>query len=207
MKEKRQVVHIHGGSTWKDHDSYLEYLKTCPVSLAVQDKYKNTWYRNYYYFLDNGFYEVISPIMPLKYNAKYNEWKIWFQRYIPFLREGVILVGHSLGGLFLAKYLSENLLPVSIEQLHLVAPVYDHGGNIKKMADFRFEDFPGKVLEGNISEIHLYHSRDDYVVPFADSEKYHQQLPGSTFHVFEDRGHFLDPEFPELFENITKMIF
>ena len=45
-------------------------------------------------------------------NARYEEWKIWFERMIPFLNDNVILVGHSLGGIFFVKYLSENLLPI-----------------------------------------------------------------------------------------------
>lgn len=75
---------------------------------------------------------------------------------------------------------------------------------MEQLKDFRLSVFPGKLLDKNISEIHIYHSKDDTVVPISESEKYHSQIPGSHFHVFEDRFHFLDKTFPELFENITK---
>ncbi len=33
MKEKQQLIHIHGGSPWKNTDLYIEYLKTKNVIL------------------------------------------------------------------------------------------------------------------------------------------------------------------------------
>ena len=47
--------------------------------------------------------------------------------------------------------------------------------------------------------------KDDDIVPYTESEKYHKQIPGSSLHIFEDRGHFLGEEFSELFENIKKV--
>ncbi len=140
--------------------------------------------------------------MPCKQNAHYSEWKIWFERHIEFMRDGIVLVGHSLGGNFLAKYLAEEDFNLTIKQFHLVAPSHSAFEDDFKLD---FNNFPGKLLEKNIPEIHIYHSKDDKVVPIAESEKYHKQIPSSHFHVFEDRGHFLHETFPELFENIQKL--
>ena len=63
--------------------------------------------------------------MPLKEDAKYEDWKIYFERYIPFLRNDCILVGSSLGAMFLAKYLSENKFPKKILATFLVCPPFD----------------------------------------------------------------------------------
>lgn len=38
-------------------------------------------------------------------------------------------------------------------------------------------------------EIHLFHSKDDPCVPFAQLEKYKKALPAAQAHIFADRGH------------------
>jgi hypothetical protein len=59
--------------------------------------------------------------MPAKQDADYIAWKIWFEKLFPFLQpENVILIGSSLGTIFLSKYLSENIFPRTIQSLHLV---------------------------------------------------------------------------------------
>ena len=104
----------------------------------------------------------------------------------------------------MAKYLSQNNIKYKISQLHLIAAPYDIENDVEQLNNFKITEFPNKLIEKNISDIHIYHSKDDDIVPFEESEKYHVQIPGSQLHVFEDRGHFLGEEFPELFKNIIK---
>ncbi len=138
---------------------------------------------------------LADPRMPNSMNAHYEEWAMWFEKYVPFLQDGVILIGHSLGANFLAKYLSENTLPVGIEQLHLVAGCFGEG-------DFTlFESL--KNIEKQVQHIFIYHSRDDDIVSFADAEKFKQALPSAELIEFKNRGHFFaQEEFPELVEKI-----
>ncbi|MDR0860065.1 MAG: hypothetical protein LBO09_03640 [Candidatus Peribacteria bacterium] len=52
--------------------------------------------------------------------------KIWFEKIFPYLNnEGTILIGHSLGAMFLLKYLSENTFPQPLSQLHLISSSID----------------------------------------------------------------------------------
>ena len=198
MQNKQQVLFIHGGEPDVGEAVYIERLKKGRFTLITEDPMK--WGKNQRKFLDTEIYEVITPTMPLGWRARYSDWKIWFERHIEFLNKDLVLVGHSLGGNFLAKYLAEEDFPLQISQLHLIAA-----------SGFSFDDsftlgiFPGKILEKNIKEIHIYHSSDDTVVPLSESETYHKSLPGSHLHVFSDRFHFLDETFPELFENIKKL--
>ena len=104
---KKQIFLIHGGMTFKNKKSYLHFLKTRKISI----KEKIRWSDDYLRKKLGKKFEVIKPRMPLQDNARYNEWKINFERYFPKLRNGVILIGSSLGGIFLAKYLSENKFP------------------------------------------------------------------------------------------------
>ena len=196
---KQQILFIHGGEPDMGYEKYLERLKNGWFSL--NNKKPTKWYKNLRSILGENNFEIITTKMPNPDNAFYNEWKIWFERHLEFLHDGIILVGHSLGGNFLAKYLAEEDFDIQIKQLHLVAPSHSAFED-----DFKLKEFPGKLLEKNISEIHIYHSTDDTVVPLSESEKYHQQLPESHLHIFEDRFHFLDETFPELFENIKKSL-
>lgn len=206
MEHKQQILHIHGGMAFNSREQYLKVLREEMDFEINEEKPIEKWHYDYFNFLDENKYQIIKPTMPSKDNATYEEWEIWFEKVIPFLKDNLILVGHSLGGLFLAKYLSENSFSVSIKQLHLVAAVYDYEDEIEQLGDFRLQNFPGKLAEMNIPEIHIYHSTDDTIVPVEEANKYHAALPGSHLHIFEDRFHFIGETFPELFENIDKFI-
>lgn len=202
MNNKQQILHIHGGMAFNSPEDYLRTLRD-ELEFDINEGEKpKSWRHNYLEFLDEKEYQIIKPTMPSKDNAYYEAWKIWFEKVIPHLDDDLIIVGHSLGGLFLAKYLSENAFPVSIKQLHLVAAVYDYEDEIEQLGDFRLQNFPGKLLDMNIPEIHIYHSTDDTIVPVEEANKYHKALQGSHLHIFDNRFHFIGETFPELFENI-----
>jgi len=192
---KKQVITIHGGEAWNSYEEYIEYLKNYEFTEDKFNKlFSKGWKDNLQDNLEEGFL-VVSPSMPSKRNAKYLEWAIWFEKLFPYLQEGVILVGHSLGANFLTKYLSENKLPVSIEQLHLVAGCFGAGGGFELSDDL-------SNVEAQCGEIYIYHSKDDFVVDFSDGKKYAKALPTAHFMEFEDRNHFLQEEFPELVDKI-----
>jgi len=200
MKEKQQVLHLHGGMPAISHKNYLNMISSWsynPWNISIR------WSKRYSKFLNENF-EIIRPDMPNSDYASYEAWDIWFQKALPYLKNNLTLVGHSLGGGFLMKWLAQNKLPITVKQLHLVAPTFDYTTEDYILGDFSLKEFPGKFFDNNISEVHIYHSKDDPEVPISESEKYHSLLLESHFHIFEDRGHFLGEEFPELFENIKK---
>ncbi len=194
---KKQVVIIHGGTTFDSYGEYLKYLLSC--ELSVEKLFKKDWKDLLASELPD--FEVLYPKMPNAKNARYPEWKIWFEKLFPLLYDDVTLVGHSLGGIFLAKYLTENSFPKKIKSLHLVAPPYDTEHCKESLADFALS---GKVdgLEKYTDKIFLYQSKDDPSVPFADVLKYEKDIPSAKLIPFEDRGHFTQEEFPELLNNI-----
>lgn len=199
MKGKQQILHIHGGMPKSTHEAYLEMISQWDY---VPDSEKVIrWSKNYSNFLDSNF-EILRPQMPNGHFASYKAWDIWFQKIVPYIKNDVVLVGHSLGGGFLMKWLSENILDINIKALHLVAPTFDYKYKDYPLGDFENSSFPGIFFKNNIATVHLYHSKDDPEVPIIESENYSQQIPNSQFHIFEDRGHFLDETFPELFKNI-----
>lgn len=196
---KKQVLVIHGGDSFATYAEYLSFLLNYPIEL--RDLFKKNWKNHLQEKLGNE-YEVIQPEMPNRRNAKCKEWKIWFEKYFPFLQDDLILVGHSMGGVFLVKYLAENNFPKKITATLLVAPPYnmDEG---RALVEFvlpqslsKFEKQAGKII--------IYHSKDDDTVSFEELTKYQKALSTTEIKVFENRGHFSDEEFPEIIEDILK---
>ncbi len=201
--QKKQVLHIHGGTTWPNREALRAYLATYSVERIVEKmRRQGTSWRDTLPVALGDAYEVLLPQMPVAQYARYEEWALWFKKLIPLLRNDVVLIGHSLGGVFLAKYLTEHVLPVRVAQLHLVAAPIEDTPN-EPLCDFGIED-PQElvVIEQRVHSIMIYHSEDDAVVPFKDGVAYAHYLPNAAFVRFIDRGHFLQEDFPELIASI-----
>ncbi len=193
----KQIIVIHGGTTFDTYEEYMVYLNFCELTLEKMNR--KDWKDSLASNLSD--FEVIYPKMPNAKNARYLEWKIWFEKLFHLLNDDMILIGHSLGGIFLAKYLSENKFPKNIESLHLVAAPYDTEVCKESLADFALSQTVEALIK-QTKHIFLYQSKDDTAVPFADVEKYKRDLPTAILSVFENRGHFTQAKFPELLENI-----
>ena len=198
-KEKTQIFIIHGGMTFKNKKDYLHYLKTRKISIEG----KIRWSDDYLNKKLGEYCEIIRPRMPLQDNAKYEEWKIHFERYFPHLRNNIILIGQSLGGTFLAKYLSENKLPKKILSLYLIGSAFDNTlpgedlvGGFKLKSDI-------SMIEKNSPNLNLLFSKDDDVVPVSHAEKFRKKLKNANIIIYESKnGHFKISEFPEIVEMI-----
>jgi len=139
--------------------------------------------------------------MPNAFNASYEEWSIWFKKHLDVLDDTLILIGHSLGGVFLAKYLSEHDTGKRILGTFLVAAPNSSEDADYSLASFALPDSLDRFSEQG-GRIQLYHSTDDTVVPFSDLARYQSALPRAHASIFSDRGHFLQETFPELVEEI-----
>ncbi len=197
---KKQVVVIHGGDTFETYEEYLNFLRGYEIDIERYKSDKRDWKPWLRQRLGSD-YEVILPIMPNKTNARFDEWKIWFEKFIPFLHDNVLLIGHSLGGTFLAKYLSENQFKKKIKAVFLVGAVYGRDSEGYSLVSFTLPT----NLNLQTETIYLYHSKDDSVVPFSALEQYKKALPNAQIRIFEDRGHFNQEEFPELAQDILNL--
>lgn len=203
---KQQVFYIHGGEPFTTDEAFIADLQTKKLWNPHGDTLK-TWYQSLREDLGDA-YEVFTPQMPNKQNAKYTEWKIWFERHIEFIHDDVILVGWSLGGIFLAKYIIENETPFSIKNLILLAAPFVDGhlaeGNGKSCAGFGTKS-DITILSSKVAMITLMHSKDDFIVPYAEVLKYKEVFPDAELITFEDKNHFLVPELPELVAKIKEI--
>lgn len=148
-------------------------------------------------------FEVIYPEMPNASNAKYLEWKIWFDKITPHLKNDVILIGHSLGGIFLAKYLSENKFPKKILATFLIAAPFNDKETKESLADFKLKK-ELKKLQNQSNKLFIWQSINDDIVSFVAFEKYKKALPDANYRKFKNKGHFAQNTFPEIVQEIRK---
>lgn len=199
---KQQIIVIHGGTTFDSYEDYISYLKNKEISLDKL-KLKKDWKNGLEEELGENF-EILSPQMPDRTNARFEEWRIWFKRIIPLLNDNLIFIGHSLGGIFLVKYLSENDISKKIKAVILVAAPFDDENSEESLVEFKLPSSLSKFVEQS-GKIYLIHSKDDSVVPFEQLAKYKQALPSAKTLILDNRGHFKQETFPEIIELINKL--
>ena len=201
MKKQTQVFYIHGGMTFKSKKDYLRFLHIRVPSIETRIR----WWSGYLQKALGNSFHVITPRMPLQDFAQYEEWKIHFERHFDFLEDDIILMGGSLGGIFLAKYLSENKFPKKILSTYFICPPFDDSLPTEDLAGGFELSNNLSLIEKNCSNLTFLFSKDDEVVPIEQAQKYKKKLPKARFVFFDSKnGHFQIEEFPEIVEMIRK---
>jgi predicted alpha/beta hydrolase family esterase len=148
-------------------------------------------------------YEVLYPIMPHPENPQYKLWKAKLKKVLAVPKGKMILVGHSLGGSVLLKYLSENKFNKPVAGLFLIATPY-WGKEGWKIAKFMLkEDFASKLRP--IPEIFFYHCSGDDVVSLDHLHAYKQKLPQAKVRVIEGDEHQFNGGLTEIIEDIKNL--
>ncbi|MFW6378624.1 MAG: alpha/beta hydrolase [Nanoarchaeota archaeon] len=196
-----QIVIVGGGMTFRSRQDFKEFLSTLEISFDQDESWKDS-------YLDGELEseaEILRPRMPCKENAKYDEWEAYFDRVTEHFRDGCILIGNSLGGIFLAKYLSEHSLSVSVRSLYLIAAPFDDTLGKEDLAGGFELGSDLSRIEQTCEEVTLLYSRDDDVVPEDHAYKYATMLPSAVIKVFENmNGHFQISEFPDIVRMIKQ---
>jgi len=164
---RTQILFIQGGGDGaRDEDSLL----AASLQKALGDEY-----------------EVRYPEMPCESEPDMQTWKTQIARELETLDRNVILVGHSLGGTALLKYLSEENVVKPISALFLLAaPSWDE-------ENWNFDDLKLPAdLDARLSEIpaiFFYHNRDDEIVPFKHLGLHGARLPRAVLSEGDRGGH------------------
>ncbi|MFA5109472.1 MAG: alpha/beta fold hydrolase [Patescibacteria group bacterium] len=143
-----------------------------------------------------------TPEMPEAYRPDYEKWSREFIRLE--VNENTVLVGHSCGGGFLLRWLSEN--KIKIKKLILVAPWLDPRRD-KTISFFDFEI--DQNIKERIGEIHLLVSKDDEADILESVAIIKNSIADITYHEFINHGHFCfndmkTDKFPELLSYILE---
>lgn len=138
-----------------------------------------------------------TPEVPHSYDPQYPIWKREFERFE--VTPETILVGHSCGGGFLVRWLSENK-EARAKKVVLVAPWLD----LERESTTDFFDFQIDFeLSSRIGELIIFCSDDDNISIQESVKKIRDEIAGITYREFHGYGHFTQstmkkPEFPEL---------
>ena len=145
---------------------------------------------------------AIEP--PLPFQPRYELWKKEFERFD--ITPDTILVGHSCGGGFLVRWLSEHK-DVKVGKVVLVAPWTNPNNNPESdTADFfDFEIDPHLVQRS--SKTVIFNSDDDHHSIHETVQILRDKIPGIGYREFRGYGHFTyddlkTEKFPELLEEL-----
>jgi putative nucleotidyltransferase with HDIG domain len=226
---KPQVVVIGGGEAFDSYKNYIQWLRqdTIYTSKSTSSRF---WTSNLSDDLDAEF-EVVRFEMPNRLNSHYLEWQIQFEKQLKDLdfERPIILVGWSLGALFLVKWLAESTFSLPLTRAirrsregldstlsHFVpAPLSGSNLNLSLIAQLHLVATPlsegdfilPKDLSGVLNsckEIFLYHSQNDEIVSFESALKYVKVLNSDKVNLVQnpDQGHFLVERIDSILQNI-----
>ena len=180
---KKRALFIHGGG----EGAYEEDKK---MAANLQDALGTA-------------YDVRHPKMPNEDSPEYEAWKERIARELAALDGEVILVGHSLGGSILLKYLSEEKLEKPVAGIFLVAPPY-WGAEDWEVGEYELQKGFASKLPKELP-LFFYHSRDDEWVPFEHLAMYAERFPRATVHELDGRGHQFNDDLSEVAEDIRRL--
>ncbi|WP_411844274.1 alpha/beta hydrolase [Salinicoccus sp. HZC-1] len=146
---------------------------------------------------------IVAPDMPNPEDPSYAEWAEDIGIILSDL-DHVILIGHSLGGSALLKYLSEQRPKINIRALYIISsPMWGLDEEWQK-ADFMLEKGFEKSLPP-IKHLALYHSEYDSVVPLEHHFNYKEILNADETEIFEGDSHIFLNGLPDLVRSIQAL--
>ena len=147
--------------------------------------------------------EVLSqtPEMPEPYNPSYEKWKEVFEQFK--INENTSLIGHSCGGGFIVRFLSENNIKVG--KVVLVAPWINsqREDDITMFDDLRIDE----NLINKTTGITIFSSSNDDQAIKNSISVLESAIKGVKVVRFDNYGHFCigdmkTREFPELLKEV-----
>lgn len=148
-------------------------------------------------------HEVVVLDLP---NPEAPESEVWLKMLADELcplTQDDILVGHSLGGAAVLRFLDNaeaRTLPKGV--VTIAAPWFI---NHEQLRAFFPMDFDYDVIAWKAKLFTVIHSKDDKIVPFDHAEKYQKMLHANLV-ATESDGHFQGAQYPIILDEIQKII-
>ena len=145
-------------------------------------------------------FQILFPTIEKPNSPTYHKFKDLFKLTFSELTEPVILVGHSLGGSTLLKYLSEEKTDISMLGLFLVSTPYWKSN----MKEYQLKENFQTSLP-SIPKLFLYHSESDPEVPISHLEVYEKALKNAVVRKIKGDEHIFSKGLPELVSDIKSL--
>lgn len=159
------------------------------------------WYPQVKKELEKLGLDVIAENMPDPDLARKQFWLPFIEEHVKSERSS-ILVGHSSGAVAILRYLEEN----KAEGIVLVGASHtDLNDKKEKISGYFDEPWNWEKIRKNVKWIIQFASTDDPYIPIAEARHINDKL-NSEYYEFINRGHFMQDEFPELVEAISKKL-
>lgn len=181
---KKQVLFVHSGGSQGLHEGSSDLVAWLQMALGAP-------------------YEVFYPKMPDPDQPSYEQWKQKLKDELNLLDDGVILIGHSLGGSVILKFLTEEKISKKIDGLFMIGSPY-WGIKNWHVDEFLLKKAFAASLP-DINEIFLYHSRKDAVVPFKHLSYYAEKLPFANVRELDGGEHLFSSGLPEIARDIKSL--
>lgn len=149
-------------------------------------------------------FAVDFPTMPDEDNPDYDRWRPAIADAIARAAAPVVVVGHSLGGYFLIRYLSSERMEVPIAAICVIAAPFPSGDPAWVFEGFELPDRFGERLPADAAVL-LYASEDDDTIPFAHRDLYAAAIPGAVKRTTPG-GHQLGNDLALVTDDIRRIV-
>jgi predicted alpha/beta hydrolase family esterase len=148
-------------------------------------------------------YAIHYPRMPDEGEPDPAAWKKTIAREVSKLRDGMFLVGHSVGAAVLMDYLAGAAIERRrVAGVFLIAtPFIGDGGWPSE--DLRPTTQLARELHGG-APLHFYQGGDDDTVPASHIEMFATAFPAATIRRLKGRDHQLDDDLSEVAHDIER---
>lgn len=189
VRKLKNAILLHG---WNTKDEFFD-----PTKPTASNDHWFPWLTKQ--LMVRG-YKVDVPEMTQYSQTTYESWKKEFERFD--LNQNTLLVGHSCGGGFLVRYLSENYIQVG--RVLLVAPWLG-----LHLDDFPDKDFFAFTANPKIADkttgLYVIYSTDDFESIQDSVNLLKNTIDGAKYIALQNKGHFTRTSlgtdaFPELLE-------
>ncbi len=149
-------------------------------------------------------FSVDFPEMPGEDEPDFELWRPAIGEAIARAEAPVVLVGHSLGGYFLIKYLAEQSVAVPVAAVCVIAAPFPSGDSDWVFDGFNLPDDFGARMPTDAAVL-LYASEDDEVIPFAHRDLYAAAIPDAVIRTTSG-GHQLGGDLRIVADDIQSLI-